>query len=93
MRKANWIRAGTRGGASVHCSSAEAHQATLDTAGRVTPVRLGGSGWFITHPGVALLWVPALGGAPAKAPGGFVFEEQMGVGVHNTRVSESTGDL
>ena len=43
---------------------------------------------FITHPGVALLWVPALGGAPARAPGGCVFEEQVGVGVHNARVSE-----
>jgi len=37
---------------------------------------------------VALLWVPTLGGAPARAPGGCVFEEQVGVGVHNARVSE-----
>ena len=29
-----------------------------------------------------------MGGAPARAPGGFVFEEQVGVGVHNARVSE-----
>jgi hypothetical protein len=34
---------------------------------------------------VALLWVPTLGGAPARAPGGCVFEEQVGVGVHNAR--------
>ena len=43
---------------------------------------------LITHPGVALLWVPTLEGAPARAPGGCVFEEQVGVGVHNARVSE-----
>ena len=48
---------------------------------------------FITHPGVALLWVPALGGAPARAPGGCVFEERVGVGVHNARVSDSADDL
>ena len=42
------------------------------------------------HPGVALLWVLTLGGAPARAPGGCVFEEQVGVGVYNARVSEST---
>ena len=47
----------------------------------------------ITYPGVALLWVPTLGGAPARAPGGCVFEEQVGVGMHNARVSESTDDL
>ena len=41
-----------RGGASVHSSSAEAHEAALDAAGRVTPVRLGGSGWFINPGGV-----------------------------------------
>jgi hypothetical protein len=35
---------------------------------------------FIVHSGVALLWVPALGGAPARAPGGCVFEERVGVG-------------
>ena len=46
-----------------------------------------------THPGVALLWVPTLGGAPARASGGFVSEDQVGVGVHNARVSESTDDL
>ena len=40
------------GGASVHSSSAEAHEAALDAAGRVTPVRLGGSGWFINPGGV-----------------------------------------
>ena len=34
-----------------------------------------------------------MGGAPARAPGGCVFEEQVGVGVHNARVSESTDDL
>ena len=50
-------------------------------------------GVVFTHPGVALLWVPTLGGAPARAPGGCVFEEQVGVGVHNARVSESTDDL
>ena len=38
---------------------------------------------LFTHPGGALLWVPTLGGAPARAPGGYVFEEQVGVGVHN----------
>ena len=43
---------------------------------------------LVTHPGVALLWVPTLGGAPARAPGGCVFKEQVGVGVHNARVSE-----
>ena len=43
-------RAGGR--ASVHSSSAEAHEAALDAAGRVTPVRLGGSGWFINPGGV-----------------------------------------
>ena len=48
---------------------------------------------FIKYPGMALLWVPALGGALARAPGGCVFEEQVGVGVHNARVSESTDDL
>ena len=48
---------------------------------------------IFTHPGVALLWVPALGGAPARAPGGCVFEEQVDVRVHNARVSESTDDL
>jgi hypothetical protein len=42
---------------------------------------------------VALLWVLTLGGAPARAPGGCVFEEQVGVGVHNARVSESTDDF
>ena len=41
-----------RGAASVHSSSAEAHEAALDAAGRVTPVRLGGSGWFINPGGV-----------------------------------------
>ena len=45
---------------------------------------------FITHLGVALLWMPTLGGAPARAPGGFVFEERVGVGVHNSRISESS---
>ena len=45
---------------------------------------------FITHPGVALLWLLTFGGAPARAPGRCVFEEQVGVGVHNARVSEST---
>ena len=40
---------------------------------------------LITHPGVALLWVPTLGGAPARAPGGCVFEEQVGVGVRYAR--------
>ena len=35
-----------------------------------------------------MLWVPTFGGAPARAPGGCVFEEQVGVGVHNARVSE-----
>ena len=40
------------GRASVHSSSAEAHEAALDAAGRVTPVRLGGSGWFINPVGV-----------------------------------------
>jgi len=29
---------------------------------------------------VALLWVPAFLGAPARAPGGCVFEEMVGVG-------------
>ena len=27
-----------------------------------------------------MLWGPTLGGAPARAPGGCVFEEQVGVG-------------
>ena len=45
---------------------------------------------LFTHPGMALLWVPTLEGAPARAPGGCVFEEQVGVGVHNSRVSERT---
>jgi len=31
-----------------------------------------------------------LGMRPGRAPGGFVFEEQVGVGVHNARASEST---
>ena len=48
---------------------------------------------IITHPGVALLWVPTLECAPARAPGVCVFEERVGVGVHNSRVSESTDVL
>ena len=47
----------------------------------------------IAHPGVALLWVPTLLDAPARAPGGCVFEKRVGVDVHNARVSESTNDL
>ena len=54
---------------------------------------------MFTYPGVALLWVTTLGGAPARAPEGYVFEEQVGVGVlaatvgvNNARVSESTDD-
>ena len=38
---------------------------------------------LFTHPGVALLWVPTLGGAPARAPGGCVFEERVGMGGRN----------
>ena len=34
------------------------------------------------HIPVALLWVPTLGGGPARAPGGCVFEEQVGVGLN-----------
>ena len=37
-----------------------------------------------------MLWVPTLGGAPARAPGGCDFEERVGVDVHNARVSETT---
>lgn len=37
--------------------------------------------YFMTHPGVALLWVPTFGGAPVRARGGCVFEERLGVGV------------
>ncbi len=39
--------------------------------------------FFITHPGVTSLLVTTLGGAPARAPGGCVFEEQVGAGVQN----------
>ena len=46
---------------------------------------------LFTHPGVALLWVPTLGGAPARAPGGCVFEERVGVGVHNAQKSVQGG--
>ena len=34
-----------------------------------------------THPGVALLWVPTLGGARARPPGGFAFKERVRVRV------------
>ena len=39
---------------------------------------------FLLHiPGLALLWVPTLGGAPARASGGCVFEERVGLGGRN----------
>ena len=45
--------------------------------------------FYITaHPGAALLRVPTSGDAPARAPGGCVFEQRLGVGGRNARKSE-----
>ena len=42
---------------------------------------------LLPRPGVALLRVPGLCGAPARPPGGGVFEERVGVGGRNARKS------
>ena len=82
-------RAHTRGaGAPAGSERARGREAEF-----YTPLEVARSASVFKHPGVALLWVPTLGSAPARTVGRCVFEERVGVGVHNARVAESTDDL